>query len=350
MPLTVYTIKQAQEWDAIVRSFQSYDVYYLSGYVKAFQIHGDGEPLLFYYEDQNVRGINVVMKRDISQDLHFVGKVEANIWFDFVTPYGYGGWLIEGDGHSIELFNTYQSWCQKNNIVSEFIRYHPVLENHKHSESFYDVLALGVTIAMDLRNQDTIWFNLTSKNRNMIRKAQKSGIVIYNGRYPEIFEKFRKVYNRTMDKDDAEDYYYFKLEYYQSVMIDLSQEAQVFYAELDGKMIAASIMLAANGRLNYHLSGSLPEYKNLAPTNLLLYKAALWGCCNGCKTLHLGGGVGSYEDGLYKFKKAFYRVEPCRFYIGQKVYMAERYQELVSMRNHSEIESTGFFPKYRAFK
>lgn len=348
MPLIVYTIEQNQEWDARVRSFQHYDVYYLSGYVKAFKIHGDGEPLLIYYEGQDIRGINVVMKRDISQDLCFEGKVEENAWFDFVTPYGYGGWLIEGDGDSTKLLYSYQSWCQENNVVSEFVRYHPVLENHKNSELFYDVLALGCTIAMDLSNPETIWNNFTSKNRNMVRKAQKSGIVIYNGRYPKIFERFREVYNLTMDKDDAEDYYYFKPDFYQSVMMELPHEAQVFYAELDGKVIATSIMLAANGRLNYHLSGALSEYKSLAPTNLLIYMAALWGCHNGCKTLHLGGGVGSSEDSLYKFKKSFYRGKPCRFHIGKKMFMDEKYQELVRMRNQSEINNSGFFPKYRA--
>lgn len=45
--LTVYTIEQAEAWDDLVRTFSNYDVYYLSGYVKAFQLHGDGEPLLF---------------------------------------------------------------------------------------------------------------------------------------------------------------------------------------------------------------------------------------------------------------------------------------------------------------
>ncbi len=348
MPLTFYTIEHSKEWDAVVRSFQSYDVYYLSGYAKAFQNNGDGVPLLFYYEGQDVRGINVVMQRDIYNDFRFSEKIEADTWFDFITPYGYGGWLIEGKGSSLELFDCYQSWCQKNNVVSEFVRYHPVLENHKHADSFYDILALGNTIAMDLSSLDTIWTNLTSKNRNMIRKAQKSRIVIYNGRYPEIFNKFREVYNLTMDKNNAEAYYYFKPEFYQSLMMELPQEVQIFYAELDGKVIAASIILATKGKLNYHLSGSLPEYKNLAPTNLLLYAAALWGCYNGCKTLHLGGGVGSSEDNLYKFKSAFYRGEPCRFHIGRKVYIIEKYQELVGLRNQSEIKDSGFFPKYRA--
>ena len=115
---------------------------------------------------------------------------------------------------------------------------------------------------MDISSPGIIWKNLTSKNRNMIRKAIKSGIAIYNGRYPEIYEHFREIYNKTMDKDHAESYYYFAQGFYESILMDLPQNAQVFYAELKGKIVAASIILAANGRLSYHLSGSLREYQN----------------------------------------------------------------------------------------
>ena len=61
-------INSSEEWDSIVRSFKEYDVYSLSGYTKAFQIHGDGLPVLFYYEGNGLRGFNVVMKRDIADD------------------------------------------------------------------------------------------------------------------------------------------------------------------------------------------------------------------------------------------------------------------------------------------
>lgn len=348
MSIKVYTIEQAQEWDAIIRSFYDYDVYWLSGYVRAFYIHGDGVPLLLYYENAGLKGINVVMKRDISNDPRFTNKVEPDTWFDFVTPYGYGGWLIEGNGSREELFQEYIDWCRGHNIVSEFVRYHPVLNNYKLSLDFYDVMSLGGTIAMDLKSPETIWNNLTSKNRNMVRKAQKSGIVIYNGRYPEIYEKFRVIYNGTMDKDKADSYYYFGKDFYQSLLNDLSEEAQVFYAELNKKIIAASIILATNGHLNYHLSGSLREYQNLAPSNLLLYRAALWGMANGCKTFHLGGGVGSQEDSLYKFKKSFYRGEACRFHIGRIIFLEEKYHEFICMRKSEEIANSSFFPQYRA--
>ena len=162
---------------------------------------------------------------------------------------------------------------------------------------------------------------------------------------PEIYEKFRIIYNGTMDKDDAEEYYYFGKEFYTSILDDLPENAQVFWAEKDGEVIAASIMLAANGRMNYHLSGSLREYSSLAPTNLILYRAALWGCANGYKTLYLGGGVGSGEDSLFKFKRAFYKGELNHFYIGKKIINQEKYDELLRMRE--PIES-GYFPKYRA--
>ena len=344
--LTVYMLEQSEKWDTVVRSFGQYDVYWLSGYVKAFQLHGDGVPMLFYYEDENVRGINVVMKRDVADDVHFKGELPKGEYYDFSSPYGYGGWLIEGN-ESGRLFSSYEAWCVENGIISEFVRFHPVIANHIFSESCYEVIGLGNTVALDITSPKVIWDNLTSKNRNMVCKAQKNGIRIYNGRNPEIFEEFRMIYNSTMDKDSANEYYYFGEEFYRSICEDLAQQAQVFYAVKEEKIIAASILLAANGRMNYHLSGSLQEYGNLAPTNLLLYEAALWGSANGCKTLYLGGGVGSGEDNLFKFKKSFYRLDDLkRFYIGKKIWNRERYDGLLEKRR--EIQNSGFFPGYRA--
>lgn len=342
--IEVYTIDKSQKWDCIVRSFMNYDVYWLSGYVKAFKLHGDGEPLLLYYKGSDTRGINVVMRRDVADDPHFRDKIKPGMYFDFATPYGYGGWIIEGQNTG-ELFRAYETWLRKNDIISEFVRFHPMLQNHLQCTDFYDAIKLGEVVHMDLSSPEDIWQNIISKNRNMIRKAIKNDIHIYNGRFPEIFEKFRFIYNCTMRKDNADEYYYFGEQFYESILHDLPQNAQIFWAEKGGEVIAASIMLAANGRMNYHLSGSLREYSSLAPTNLLLFQAALWGQANGYKTLYLGGGIGSGEDSLYKFKRAFYKGALKRFYIGKKIYNQDKYEELLMMRN--EIDHPLYFPKYR---
>lgn len=345
--LKVYNIDQAEQWDAIVRSFIDYDSYWLSGYVKAFQIHGDGEPLLFFYDDGETRGVNVVMKRDIADDPHFENILDKGMYFDFASPYGYGGWLIEGK-ETGPLFAVYEQWCKEYNIISEFVRFHPVVHNQVMNMDFYTIVELGKVVTLNISSPDIIWENITSKNRNMIRKAIKSGVKIYNGRYPEIYEQFRLIYNQTMDKDNANSYYYFKPDFYDSLLNDLPLNSEVFYAMYENHVIAASIMLFANGKMNYHLSGSIKEFSNLAPTNLLLYQASLWGYNNGYKTLYLGGGVGSGEDSLFRFKKAFYRNDDLNsFYIGKHVYNEEQYDLLVNMRNDLSIKGS-YFPEYRA--
>lgn len=344
--LFVYDLTKSEEWDQIVRTFEKYDVYYLSGYTKAFQKNGDGEPLLFFYEGEKVRGINVVMKRDIAEEKRFHGIIEKKQYFDLVTPYGYGGWLIEGDGEITSLISEYEKWCLKNQIVSEFVRFHPMLNNQEVLDPFYEVIGLGGTIAMDLSSPETIWTNITSKNRNMIRKAQKNGLRIYRAQNSEIYGIFKEIYDKTMEKDQAEEYYFFSEEFYQSVLEDLKNQAQVFYAQTEeGEIAAATIIIGANGMLNYHLSGSRYEYQKIAPSNLMLYEVALWGFENGYRSLHMGGGVGSKEDSLYSFKKAFYRGDPKRYYIGKKILNQDVYEKLVEMRE--DIKNPSFFPKYR---
>ena len=345
--LTTSTLAEHEQWVSLVRTFQNYDVYWLSGYVKAFHLHGDGEPLLFYFEGDELRGINVVMKRDIAKDPRFEGKLSQKKFFDLATPYGYGGWILEGKGNVAPLITEYDTWCCNFGIVSEFVRFHPVLQNQIPLNTFYEITLIGETITMDLSSPETIWANLTTKNRNMIRKAQKNGLQIYSGRFPAIYKTFQEIYTATMDRDQAKNYYYFPPIFYESIIKDLPYNAQIFFAQMKNEaIVAASIITTANGYMNYHLSGSLLEHQHFAPTNLLLYEAALWGCANGCKTLHLGGGVGSKEDSLYRFKKSFYRGDPSQFYIGRKIFLPDTYKELTDAR--ADISENNFFPRYRA--
>ena len=342
--ITIYTIQESEKWDSIVRSFLEYDVYYLSGYVKAFGLHGDGDPCLLYYESPLLRAIYVYMRR--ATCLEGV--------FDSVTPYGYGGVLFEGDTseENKQLFwNEYLSAMAQEHIVDNFVRYHPVLQNAGPMKSISNVIDLGKTIAFDLTSSELIWDNIIGKNRNMIRKAEKKGVEICHGKDIALFRDFKRIYDATMDNDHAEEYYYFEDAFYESIHRDLHEDFEMFYAVYNGQIIAMSIMLFANKQMHYHLSGSVLEYRNLAPSNLLLYKAALWGCEQGFKTFHLGGGVGSGEDSLYKFKAAFNKNSDYQFSIGKQIFDQKKYDALVRIRKESDPsfnEESQFFPLYRA--
>lgn len=345
MSIQCFGLDENEKWDGIVRSFDSYDVYYLSGYAKGFFLNGDGEPMLLYYEGDGQRAINVVMRRDVADAERLKGRVEPGKYYDFATPYGYGGWLCEGESDLSGLLDEYAKFSSEQKVVSEFVRFHPVLGNAILGEKMYGVEALGPTIALDLGSEDIIWENITSKNRNMIRKAIKAGIEIGHGSDPALYEIFREIYEETMARDNASPYYYFPWSMYETFWNELDGNAELFYATYDGETIAASIILFANDKMNYHLSGSRSEFRNLAPTNLLLFEAAKWGAARGLKTFHLGGGVGAREDGLFRFKKSFFRGEPCTYSIGKRVFDEGAYAALGRLSGSGEVE--GFFPAYR---
>lgn len=339
-----------ENWDTLVKSFSNYDIYYLSGYVKAFQTNGDGEPLLIYFENDTTRAVNVVMKRDLANCTWLSGTISHNQYYDLITPYGYGGFLVDGTNvDSLRL--EYEQYCHSNNIVCEFVRFHPILKNWAGLESMYSMIHLGDTVFMDTSTRDTVWANMTSKNRNMVRKAQNSGLKVHIEFSNNMIEPFIEIYNATMERDHADEYYYFKEPFYRSILEDMKDHALWFYAEKDGVITAMSIFLFANSRMNYHLSASKSEYRCFASTNLLLYEAACWAADHGYKTLHMGGGVGSGHDNLYQFKKAFNRGEDSQFWIGKRIFNQVAYDKFVDLRAQADQNfnpSTGFFPSYRS--
>ena len=346
MNFKIITIDNKNEWDNTVKSFADYEVYYLSGYAYGFKVHGDGEPVLLYFEDKDrkLRAMNVVMKREIADIGDFKNPKAAAGLYDAATPYGYGGLVAEGN-ITEEFCKEYSDFCAANNIVSEFVRFNPITDNQKTCSDMYDVVRLGETVYIDLRDEDYVWNNFTGKNRNVIRKAIKEGVTIHHTDEPWIIDEFMEIYNSTMDRDEATDYYYFKKEYYESIVHELKGNYSFFYAMKDDKIIAVSIILFANNRMHYHLSASRREFQRFAPTNLMLFEACKFGIERGFSAFHLGGGVGSKEDGLYKFKKSFNKNENKQYCIGKKIYDIDKYNELIKNRNH--IENKNFFPEYR---
>lgn len=352
--IEIIDINQSDRWNDIVKSFPNQDIYYLSGYTKAFQIHGDGEPMLFYFSQAEYKAICVMMKRDIANETKLSNApLLSGKYYDLITPYGYGGFIFDReyvpDSVYVKLKEEFYKTLSENKVVSAFFRFHPIFKNYAFHNELLNVVTLGKTIALDLSTPEVIWQNITSKNRNMIRKAEKYGVVIKHGKGLELLSKFKEIYDETMRHDNAEPYYFFPWKFYESINKDLSDNYEIFYAEYDSKIIAMSIMIFSGRFMNYHLSGSLFEYRNLAPSNLLLYKAALWGSEQGFQSFHLGGGVGSGEDNLYKFKAAFNRNSDFQFAIGKLIVDQLKYSELVALRSDTEFNpESKFFPLYRS--
>lgn len=347
--ISIVTEENKKIWDEIVKGIPNSDVYYLFDYVKIFSNHEKGEPILFLYESGSKKAINVCIKRKIPKLL--VDEKKNAEYFDLTTPYGYGGFLLNqtfSDKDLEDMNKKYIEACEQNNIISEIVRFHPITKNYNNMNHIYDVQKIGPTITIDISKSNDIWNNMDSKNRNMIRKAQKNNIRIYWGRDEKIIHKFKIMYEETMNRDKAKSYYYFNQEFYQSILNELKYNSLLFYAKLENEIIAMSIIMFDSTQIHYHLSASDNNFSKFGATNLLLYEVAKWGQANNFRTFHLGGGLGGKEDSLYKFKKVFNKKSDSEFKIGKKIFIEDIYNELVAERIKTKKDiSLDYFPQYR---
>lgn len=278
------------------------------------------------------------MKRDIADDKKFLSILEKDRYFDYETPYGYGGPLCE---HSISELGQKQflkemiDYTKTNGIVSQFVRFHPLLGNFKLAPYIFKTRYLHQTIYIDTSSSDLIIENMDSKNRNMVRKAKKNDVEIVQKPIND-YRDFIPIYEETMVKDDADDYYFFKENYFKE-QVHLKNHACFFYAIKDGIPIAGSIMYYNDTYMHYHLAGTHTKYRKYSPSNLLLYEAACWASERGIKKFHLGGGIVE-DDNLFGFKKQFNKNGRLPFYVGRTIFDQDLYKQLMNIRKKADSE------------
>ena len=146
--MRIISLEQKEEWNAVIKSFKDWDVYYLNEYAHSYFIHRDGKPLLIELSESGSRMAYVVMQNDISDFPPFQGILDKDTFFDWTSPYGYGGPLYEGnidEAWMTRVGREIEDYARKNHIVSEFLRYHPLLQNQKNMESISNVIYLRKT-------------------------------------------------------------------------------------------------------------------------------------------------------------------------------------------------------------
>lgn len=344
--LNVITINEDKKWDHIVRSFKKYDVCYLSGYAKAFQLHGEGEPLLFYYDDGDTRGINVVMKRDIANTAPFIDHLPKNTWFDLSTPYGYGGFLIEGDNYN-DVNIAYVSYCKEKGFISEFVRFHLFNKFQPYYNGIYEVNTRNVVRDLELP-LDEIVMDFEHRARKSLKKALKNELEVEIDANGKRLDDFLDIYYGTMVRNNANENYSFSSEFFNAIN-ELKNNYVYIHILFEGKVIATELVLYGPENCYSFLGGTNKEYFYLQPNTLLKYEIIKWAKENGLKRFILGGGYGN-DDGIFKYKKGFAPNGIYDFYVGKEIFDEVKYRKLVEMKNHAinTYLNNNFFPIYRA--
>lgn len=311
-----------EKWDYYVRllPLELQDIYYFRKYHQLYEKKGYMAELFVYIEGEDI-GIYPYMKTEVNRPY-----LEKR-YYDIETVYGYGGPLANNktEGFIRRFEKEFDEYCETNDIVAEFVRFHPVIKN-EHLFNEINVIHNRKTVLLDVSKEvDDIWMNqVSTQNRNIIRKCYKNGLCVEQS---TDYDEFKKIYEETMNKVGADDFYYFDTNYYKKMSV--SSDFYLLGVKYDNKYIAMGIFMQCGEYFHYHLAGSRKEYLKLSPNNLLLWEAIKYANKNGSHYMHFGGGLtDSEEDSLFRFKSK-YSKESLDFYIGKKIIKKDIYDLLI---------------------
>lgn len=324
------------------------DIYFDDKYGKLYEKADVGRAEIFRFENQYGKIKHQFIKREIPESLWSQEKL-----YDIVTPYGYGGPVVleAAEGEKEKLVNSFYSafseYCRAERIVSEFIRFHPVLNNALDFKEVYQPIWDRNTLGTNLRDfEDPVQSEFSKRCRKNIRQAVGKGVSFRICYQPKSLDLFKTIYYDTMTRNAASDYYYFDDDYFKMCLENYARNILLIEAVFEDKIIAAGMYFLYNKTIHVHLSGTLHEYLYLSPAYILRYALALWGKENGYELIHHGGGRSNREDdSLYLFKKQFAGHTKFDFYIGRKIWMPDKYTQICKHNNKSE--ESDFFPAYR---
>ena len=318
-----------------------YDVFYLSAYLKAFQLQGSGEPILIVYSYECDRAIQAVFRRDVANDRRFARTLEKGKYYDVITPYG--GFI--GTVHDKERLNReWNEYCSASGYICEFVRFELFSDYYTYFDGETETKTHNVVRSLEMPLEE-MWMDFKHKVRKNVNRAAAYGLECILDPQGERLPDFLRIYYGTMDRNDAEDAYYFPESFFRALH-EMEDNVMYFHAVYKGTIISTELVLYGPENCYSYLGGTDREYFAMRPNDFLKYEIIKWAKDKGLKSFVLGGGYGM-DDGIYEYKKNLAPNGVTDYWIGRKIFDEEKYEELCALRK-IDAKAVGTFPAYRS--
>ena len=294
--------------------------------------------------------------KDIKSDCDY----ENLNYFDISSVYGYPGPLstVKIDDEDAPEFRIifqdalkkiFDKFC----IVSFFSRTNPFFPTSWLFTGMNEKIETSSSIVVNLTQDEEIQDKTIRKSyRYDIRKAIKNGVTVYEDFSFFHIDEFIKIYYETMNRNRAKRSYYFPKEYFIQLKNIFKDSIKLFFAIYDNKIISGSMFFFKKPIIHYHLSATPSQYLDLSGSKLIIDYVRKKGKRENYSWLHLGGGVRSSNDSLFKFKSGFSKNE--LDYITIRIIVnSKKYKEFVKSWKEktkyidSHQDDLSFFPLYR---
>jgi hypothetical protein len=350
--LTASNHSDAERWNTLVNDSPTPDAYYLPAYAWATSAIEYSEPIAIVAGTDSYKFLAPLLVRRMSA----VVSGSRIDWSDACSPYGYGGLLrLSGsqptEEHDLRYFlDDLRDWCSDRDVVCCVLRLHPLMRQEEWFtpldtwQKLVRIRFRGLTTAIDVKNWDDNRdrpISMHKDRRSDLNVARRMLRVTWtSGTDPDVglnLDRFAELYTRTMESRHADDFYRFPSAYFRR-LASLGSRLGIALAWLDDRFVGASIFLAGRDSAHYHLACGNEIGKKYRAATLLVVEGSKWARKQGCKMLHLGGGLHP-GDSLEFFKCSF----------GGQLY---RYAYLVSIANPERFEQLCQIPNapwpYRA--
>ena len=361
-----------KRWQEYVEALpdEKRDVYFLPDYAALYEGITYEPAFLFRYGDQENGAMMVAVMRSVSE-LPFHGSNETQdgpAYFDISTPYGYGGPVIHGTdpAQETDLFrgfrDSFHAHCVENNIVTEFLRLHPLMQNHEPFGDAKELYRKNSTVWIDLRQtEDAIFQGMRKDHRKNVGKAARKGVEIVHAEIDtQNLKEFHRLYTASMERLNALPMYFFPFDFIKEAAGNLKGNISCFLAMCDGTAISAHLVLHSGIYIHNFLSGSDSENWNLKPDVLMTYEVAKWAKEQGYSYFHLGGGHAVQDDSLFHFKSGF-SPNHAPYYMYRQIHNEQAYETLcqtkidferATVSSEDEVQEkdpvlADYFPAYR---
>lgn len=326
----------------------SYDTYHLPGYLQACTENEGGDiKVVIIRHDGMTLGVPLLIR-----SLPFGEK-----GFDACSPYGYPCAIASkgSEGDWDVLWKMFCQYLRGINVLSIFLRFNPLLTSGEclnAAKMIGNVVSEGETVYVDLQqNEEFLWLQTREPFRRAIKKLINSGWKFVADDWT-FLQSFIEMYNSTMQRNGASNFYFFPDNYFTSLRDLLGKNISLHSVlDPDGNHVSAGLYLSNGKIVQYHLGGTHSDYLNMAPSKLLYHGSCRWYKNKGAHTLHFGGGLGGKQDGLFTFKAGFSKnramYHTCRIILDKHQYERLTAKNL-GMSKGTITTSSSYFPLYRA--
>lgn len=337
-------------WQRIYDKLPEKGIYHSPKYIKFLEKHYGDEAELFYWSDGDQFVYYPYFKRCLEM-LPYANECPINLskYYDIIVSWYYGGPLIgclEAGRDSLKKFSSsFSEYAKDMNIVSEFIRYDPNLQNQRFFEGALPLELNRQSLNVELSaSEEDIWKNMEGRARTAIRKALNYDVEIIISNAPYFVDQFIEIYDLEMQRKKAPAHYLFPKDFYNELFSKLKDNTQLICAQIDGKVVSGGIFVYDNiFASHYYLMATLHDYFRYQTNSLIINSAISHFKKLGVRLFDLQGG----RSGVYKFKKSFSK-RSVPFYTSKIIHCEDIYNRLTTFcRNKFKICQDDYFPGYR---